>query len=55
MEYEDNLSILYLAVSPRTRGKGYDSMILDYVKEKGKGKNINLDVEAVDDSADNIA
>lgn len=55
MEYEDNLSIFYLAVSPRARGKGYGSMILDYVKKKGKEKNVNLDVEALDTSAENIA
>ncbi len=55
VEYDDNLSIFYLAVSPDARGKGYGSMILDYVKEKGKGKNVNLDVEALDTSAENIA
>lgn len=55
VEYEDNLSIFYLAVLQRARGKWYGSMILDYVKEKVKGKNVNLDVEAVDDSADNIS
>ncbi len=56
MEYEDNLSLFYLAVSPRARGKGYDSMILDYVKEKGKGKgrNVNLDAEALDGDAENM-
>lgn len=52
VEYEDNLFIFYLAVSPDARGKWYGSMILDYVKENGKGKNVNLDVEAVDNCAD---
>lgn len=54
VEYEDNLSVFYLTVSPRARGKGYGSMILDYVKEKGKGKNVNLDVEALDGDAENM-
>ncbi len=55
VEEEDNFSVFYLAVSPQMRGKGYGSMILDYVKEKGRGKNINLDVEAVDEGAENIS
>lgn len=45
MEYEDNLSRIIPG-----EGKGYGSMILDYVK----GKNVNLDVEALDGDAENM-
>ena len=55
VEYEDNFSVFYLAVAEDKRGLGYGTRMLEWIKEKGKGKNINLDVEALDEGADNLS
>lgn len=54
VEYEDNLSLFYLAVSPGKRGHGYGSKILNAVKAKQKSLNLNLDVEAPEKGAPNL-
>ncbi len=55
VEYEDNFSVFYLAVKEDVRGYGYGSAILEWIMERGKGKNINLDVEALDEGAENLS
>ncbi|MDO4623412.1 MAG: GNAT family N-acetyltransferase [Eubacteriales bacterium] len=45
--------ILYLAVNDKIRSKGYGTAILENIKEKHPGKQIVLNVEPLDNHADN--
>lgn len=53
VENANYIFILYLAVSEEVRSKGYGSHILDFVKKNANGKNIVLNVEYPDSSAEN--
>ncbi len=46
--------VLYLAVNDRVRSKGYGTIILERIKEKYAGKQISLNVEPIDENADNL-
>ncbi len=47
------LFVLFLAVPDGSRGKGYGSEILNYLKQNYPGKTILLNVEPLDESAEN--
>lgn len=50
----DNMMyILYLAVNDENRSKGYGTRILNKLKEIGAGREITLNVEPLDETADN--
>ncbi len=53
-EDEKHFYILYLAVDPRFRSKGYGGMILDHAYALADGRNISLDVESMDPNAENL-
>ncbi len=53
-EDDKNFFILYLAVDPKFRSKGYGGMIVDHAYVLADGRNITLDVESMDPNADNI-
>ena len=44
----DIVFIFYLAINGKIRSKGYGTHILDYIKEKYKGKEITLNIEKID-------
>ena len=47
------VSVAYLAVNPKLRGKGYGSKILQEIKKDAKNRIVFLEVEQLDDTADN--
>ena len=49
----DILFILFFAVEESSRGKGLGSEILQYLKDSNPGKTIVLNVEPLDESAEN--
>ena len=51
--FEDMFFLLYLAVEPGSRGRGYGSSILDEVKLLAEGRRLFLSMEPIDESADN--
>ncbi len=53
--YNKVVYVLYLAVSSNSQKKGYGTEILSHIKEKYAPKSIALDVEPIDDLADNAA
>ncbi len=53
-KYQDLVFILYLAVSKEFNSKGYESMILDSIKENNKGCNFVLNVELLDENSSNF-
>lgn len=50
---DDILFVLFFAVNQAIRGKGYGSAILDLLKEKHPDKTIFLNIEPLDENADN--
>lgn len=52
---EDILFIMFFAVRGDLRGKGCGSAILEHIKQTNPGKAIVLNVEPLDDNADNAA
>ena len=50
---EDILFIMFFAVRGDLRGKGCGSAILEHIKQTNPGKAIGLNVEPLDDNADN--
>ena len=50
---EDILFVLFFAVEENSRGKGFGSEILQYLKDSNSGKTIVLNVEPVDERAEN--
>lgn len=50
---EDTLFIMFFAINEHLRGKGYGSAILDYLKNRHSGKAINLNVEPLNEHAEN--
>lgn len=53
VEGERMVYVLYLAVDERVRSKGYGGRILADLTERSGGKTLTLDIEPVDDAADN--
>lgn len=53
VSHEEMTFVLYLAVNNQVQSKGYGSAILETLKEKFSGKNITLNIEGLDPSADN--
>ncbi|MDG4965210.1 GNAT family N-acetyltransferase [Lactococcus lactis] len=53
VSHEEMTFVLYLAVNNQVQSKGYGSAILETLKEKFSGKNITLNIERLDPSADN--
>ena len=53
IESTDYFFILYLAVNPKIRSCGYGGKILEYAFEKAVDRPIVLNVEALDENADN--
>lgn len=53
--YKKVVYVLYLAVSGKSQKKGYGTEILSHIKETYVPKSIALDVEPIDDLADNAA
>ena len=53
LKNETDVYVFYLAVKKEERGKGYGSEILDIIKEKYKDKVVCLDIEPVDENAEN--
>lgn len=51
----DVVFILYLAVNPKLRSKGYGSKIVAWVQEKFPNHKISLTIETVNKSCDNYA
>lgn len=49
----DILYLMFFAVSDKLRGKGYGSAILSYLKKENKGKAIVLNIEPLDEKAEN--
>ena len=49
----DILFVYFLAVADGLRGKGYGSAILGYLKKNNEGKTITLNVEPLDENAEN--
>ncbi len=49
----DMMYVLYLAVNDAIRSKGYGTEILNFLKEKSQGKAIILNVEPLDEQAEN--
>jgi GNAT superfamily N-acetyltransferase len=47
--------LLYFAINENERSKGYGSQILQLLKEEYKGKTIVINVEPLDESAENYA
>ena len=47
------LFVLFFAVETKLRQKGYGSAILEYIKENNPSKTIVLNVELLDETADN--
>ena len=52
---ENILFVMFFAVDDKLRGKGYGSAILRYLKESNPDKAIVLNVERLDETADNYA
>ncbi len=52
---DSTVFILYLAVSKKLRSLGYGTEILGDIKEKNEGKTLVLNVEPLDENADNYA
>ena len=52
--HENMTFILYLAVDSKLRSKGYGSKILNFISERYKIYRIILDIEAIDEAADNF-
>ena len=52
---DSTVFILYLAVNKNLRSLGYGSEILGDIKEKNEGKTLVLNVEPLDENADNYA
>ncbi len=50
----DVFFLLYLAVSPSSRGKGYGSRTLDIIKGMAGGRKLFLNMEPVDPGAENL-
>jgi GNAT superfamily N-acetyltransferase len=50
----DVVYIMFFAVQDELRGKGYGSAILEYLKQDNPGKPIILNVEPLDERADNV-
>lgn len=50
---EETVYIMFLAVNERLRGRGYGSAILAHIKQAHPGKAIILNVEPLDDQAEN--
>ena len=50
---KDVLFVMFFAVNEHLRGKGYGSAILEYLKMHNLGKAIILNVEPLDDHAEN--
>lgn len=48
METDKLIYILYLAVNPKIRSKGYGSKILDWIKNKSNGRPLVIDLESID-------
>ena len=53
IESETMIFLLYLAVIPQSRSKGYGTKILSWLHNTNEGKEIVLDVERPDERADN--
>lgn len=53
VESTDYFFILYLAVNPRTRSHGYGGKILEYALSRAGNRPIVLNVEALDENAEN--
>lgn len=47
--------VLYLAVNDEIRSKGYGTKILNQLKEMSAGKEVTLNVEPLDEKADNYS
>lgn len=45
--------VLYLAVNDEIRSKGYGTLILKHLKEMGDNREITLNIEPLDEKADN--
>ena len=45
--------VLYLAVNDEIRSKGYGTLILKHLKEMGGNREITLNIEPLDEAADN--
>ena len=52
-EHRDMTYVLYLAVNAQTRSKGYGTRILERIGSMYPGNRIILDIEPLDDAADN--
>lgn len=52
-ETEDILFVLFFAVEDKKRGQGLGSEILQYLKDSNSGKTIVLNVEPLDEKAEN--
>lgn len=50
---DDLVCVVYIAVKAELRSRGYGSAILSSLKEQYKGKIISLNVEVLDEEADN--
>lgn len=50
---EDIAFILYLAINNKFRGNGYGSKALDLIKERCNGKRLILNIEKLDNNAQN--
>lgn len=51
--YKDIVYVFYLAIDPMHQSKGYGSKILQHLKKIYKNKRLLLNIEKVDNSADN--
>lgn len=49
----DMVFIMFFAVEESSRGKGFGSAILSYLKEQNPGKTILLNIEPLDEQSDN--
>lgn len=49
----DVVTLMFLAVADKERGKGYGGRILECVRERYKGKRLFLNIEVVDPQAEN--
>ena len=55
VETDYTLFIYYLAIDENLRGKGYGSKILSLIKNSYPNKTITLNVEPIDENADNYS
>lgn len=49
----DFMYVMYLAVDAKTQSKGYGSRVLEYLESLNPGVRIALEIEALDEQADN--